>query len=215
MVDALLAFAIRYNVGTCAAVVPGELQNAVVPLVAAILDASLSDTPVWLLRPAANECGDRWTTVCAIYRELAGLDLPETMPPRETRRVDAVLDTGDGAPRILEVDERQHFNRYRALTLRHYPSEARVAFSVERWIEQSERKTRLEGGGFGKPKPPLFPAEHGRHRQRAFRDALADLLPPEHGWKPTLRIGDFEVLEWIYTDEAATRMQQLLVERLG
>src|SRR4051812_46271386 len=23
---------------------------------------------------------------------------------------------------------------------------------------------------------------------------LADLLPPEHGWKPTLRIGDFEVL---------------------
>lgn len=136
------------------------------------------------------------------------------MPARETRRVDAVLDTADGASRILEVDETQHFNRYRALTLRLYPSSARVAFPIERWIEQSEKKMRLEGGGFGKPKPPLFPAEYGRHQQRAFRDALADLLPLEHGWEPTLRIADFELLPWIYGGGTEERMRALLDERL-
>lgn len=192
----------------------GELQAAVVQLVARILGAKLIETPPWLLRPAASECGQRWESVCAIYRELTGLELPDAMPPRETRRVDAVLDIGDGAPRILEVDETQHFNRYRALTLRHYPADARVAFPIERWIEQSEKKTRLEGGGFGKPRPPLFPAEYGRHAQRAYRDMLADLLPPEHGFQPTLRIGDFEVSAWIYTEEADARMGELLAERL-
>ena len=190
-----------------------ELQNAVVPLVARILGAELIATPDWLLRPGANECGGEWPTVCSIYHELTGLDLPGGMPPRETGRVDAVLDDGD-RPRILEVDETQHFNRYRALTLRHYPAETGVAFPIERWIERSDTKTRLEGGGFGKPKPPLFPAEYGRHAQRAFRDMLADLIPPEHGWKPTLRIADFEVLPWIYTDAAEVKMLELLDERL-
>lgn len=192
----------------------GELQAAVVWLVARILGAKLIETPQWLLRPAANECGERWENVCAIYRELTGLELPEVMPPRETRRVDAVLDIGDGEPRILEVDETQHFNRYRARTLRLYPSDACVAFPIERWIEQSEKKTRLEGGGFGKPRQPLFPAEYGRHAQRAYRDMLADLLPPEHGFQPTLRIGDFEVLAWIYTEETEVRMRELLAGRL-
>lgn len=193
----------------------GELQAAVVRLVAQILDAELVGTPPWLIRPGPPECGVRWQMVCSIYRELTGLELPEAMPPRETRRVDAVLDTGDGSPRILEVDETQHFNRYRALTLQHYPPEARVAFPIEKWFEQSENKARLEGGGFGKPKPPLFPAEYGRHAQRAFRDMLADLLPPEHGWKPTLRIGDFEILGWIYSSEAEVRMSELLTARLA
>jgi hypothetical protein len=78
----------------------------------------------------------------------------------------------------------------------------RVAFPVDRWIEQSEKKKRLEGGGLGRPKPPLFPAEYGRHMQRPFRDMLADLLPPEYGYQPTLQIGDFEVLPWIYATEA-------------
>jgi hypothetical protein len=194
--------------------VAGELQAAVVSLVQRILGAEAIPTPRWLLRPAAAECGARWETVCAIYHELTGFDLPAVMPPRETRRVDAVLDIGDDAPRILEVDETQHFNHYRALTLRQYPKDVQVAFPLERWIGQSRKKTRFEGGGFGKPKPPLFPAEHGRHMQRAFRDMLADLLPLEHGYQPTLRIGDFEVSSWIYLSEAEQRMRDLLDERL-
>lgn len=188
----------------------GELQAAVVALVSSILGAELEATPGWLLRPGLDECGSSWNTLCSIYTDLTGLELPDRMPPRETRRVDAVLDTGDSPPRILEVDETQHFNGYRAITLYRYPPTAKVAFPVERWIERSENKTRLEGGGFGKPKPPLFAAEYGRHQQRAFRDALADLLPLEHGWAPTLRIGDFEVLPWIYSDQAEQMLRELL-----
>lgn len=43
---------------------------------------------------------------------------------------------------------------------------------------------------------------------------LADFSPPEHGWKPTLRIGDFEVLPWICTGKAGSRMRELPDERL-
>jgi hypothetical protein len=75
-------------------------------------------------------------------------------------------------------------------------------------------KTRLEGGGFAAPKPPLFPAVNGRHQQRAFRDALCDILPPEHGWLPTLRLGDFDVGRWIETPRASERMIRLVEERL-
>ena len=44
---------------------------------------------------------------------------------------------------------------------------------------------------------------------------LADLLPPEHDFEPTLRIADFEVLGWLHGGEAEERMRQLLDARLG
>ena len=44
---------------------------------------------------------------------------------------------------------------------------------------------------------PLFPGEGARHRQRAFRDALTDILAPDYGFAPTLRIAHFEVKDWI------------------
>ncbi len=191
----------------------GEPQGTVTTLVARILKAEFDQTPTWLMRPSENDCGQHWSLVCSIYSGLTGLQLPEIMPPRERRQVDAVLRV-DGKLRILEVDETQHFNTYRAATLRNYPPHAKVAFPIRRWIEQCEKKTRLEGGGFGKPKPPLFPAEHGRHMQRAFRDMLADLLPSAHGFEPTLRIADFEVSGWLYSDDAEERMRQMLGERL-
>jgi hypothetical protein len=105
-------------------------------------------------------------------------------------------------------------NRYRALILRRYPRSARVAFDRGTWLRACDAKTRLEGGGFGRPKPPLFPHEDGRHRQRAYRDALADLLPAVHGWLPALRIADFEIKDWIYGRGASARMADLLTERL-
>lgn len=198
----------------CVGPMAGELQTAVVALVRRIVDAEIMLTPEWLLRPAAAEYGRRRETVRAIYHELTGLDLPEEMPPRETLRIDAVLDTGREPPRVLEVDEAEHFNQYRALALRSYPEDVETAFPIGRWIEQSEEKTQLEGGEFGRPKPPLFPGRSGGHVQRAFHDTLVDLLPPEHGYRPTLRIGDFEVASWIDGDDAEQRMRSLLRERL-
>ena len=147
-----------------------------------------------------------------MYHTLTGLDLPE-MPPRERRDLDAVLRKRGQPPRIVEFDETQHFNVYRALTLRRYPRVTELAFPKAAWIERSDAKQRLEGGGSGRPKPPLFPGEGGRHRQRAFRDALADLLPSVYGWLPTLRIGDFEVESWLWTPDAETQMRGLLKDR--
>ena len=191
-----------------------ELQNAVTPLVAEILGAELRVMPTWLMRPGRRECRARWPLIQEIYAELTGGGcLPEAMPPRERRQVDAILIVG-GESRILEIDERQHFNRFRALTLRRYAGQISLAFPAAEWIAAGEAKKRLEGGGFGKPRPPLFPEDGGRHLQRAFRDALADILPGEHGWLPTLRIADFEVASWINGPEAKPRMSALLANRL-
>jgi hypothetical protein len=193
-----------------------KLQDAVVDLVKDLLHAGEVPTPDWLVRPGKAECGRRWPLVQRIYGALEpGRELPEAMRPVERRTVDAVLQTTEGPPRILEVDEEQHFNRFRATTLLMYPRGARLAFPAKIWIQRSQGKQRLEGGGFAAPKPPLFPGENGRHRQRAFRDALCDILPPSRGYLPTLRIADFEVKSWLWRPEARDRMRTLLEDRLA
>lgn len=194
---------------------PRELQDRVLRLVRQILGGTVEDTPQWLARPGLIECGKRWSLICAIYTELTKLNLPETMLPRNRRQLDCVLKVANFVPRIIEVDEKQHFNRFRAATLRLYPPKTRLAFDRKEWILRSDAKTRLEGGGFGKPKPPLFPGEGGRHRQRAFRDALCDILPLDHGFLPTLRIADFEVEDWIKEKDSRKRMEGLLARKIS
>ncbi len=117
-------------------------------------------------------------------------------------------------PFIFELDE-THFNTYRATTLRLYPDTLQIGFSKDHWIRHCLQKKKLEGGSFAKPKPPLFPDTNGRHQQRAFRDALVDLLPQEHGFAPTLCLTDFEIRDWIRTPEATDHMIQLIETRLG
>lgn len=192
-----------------------ELERAVVALVRETLGAELVAMPAWLVRPGKVECGERWLLVQEIYADLTGgMVLPEEMRRVERREIDAILQPPGEAPRILEFDEKQHFNRYRARTLGFYADQVLLAFPVEVWVSHSEQKTGLEGGGFGKPKPPLFPGDGGRHRQRAFRDALCDILPPGHGFLPTLRIGDFEVIGWLHAADARERMAELLDDRM-
>jgi hypothetical protein len=190
-------------------------ERAVVALVQKSLDAKLVAMPDWLSRPGMDECGERWPLVQAIYADLTGgMVLPAVMRSIERRQLDAILQRPGEPPRILEFDEKQHFNHYRARTLSLYADTLPLAFPVEAWLTASKRKKRLEGGGFGTPKPPLFPGEGGRHRQRAFRDALCDILPPDHGFLPTLRIADFEVAGWLDGPDARKRMAALLAARL-
>ena len=193
---------------------PKEIEYAVVGLVTDILGASTASTPDWLVRPGRAECGDRWPLVRSIYSELTGLELPDGMRKVERRTVDAVLVVPGSPPRILEVDEKQHFNAYRAATLLRYKDDVPLAFDADLWIARSDAKAKLEGGGFGRPMPPLFPGEGGRHRQRAFRDALTDILAPDYGFAPTLRIADFEVKDWINLPDRVERMRRLLSARL-
>ena len=189
---------------------PGKLQELVLQVVVKVLGGAIEPTPAWLMRPGCIECGKRWPLICSIYRHLTYQALPEEMPTNEGRRVDCVLRVANHAPRIIEVDERQHFNHYRAATLRLYPPDIRLAFDRKMWIEHSEAKATLEAGGWGTPKPPLFPGDGGRHRQRAFRDALCDILPPDYGFLPTLRLADFEVDGWLIANDVCKRMKDLL-----
>jgi hypothetical protein len=142
-----------------------ELERSVVALVSEILGAEFGEMPLWLVRPDKVECGDRWPLIEAIYSDLTdGMTLPEEMRLVERREVDAVLQRPGEVPRILEVDEKQHFNPYRARTLDFYADEVPLGYPPGVWLARSKQKTRLEGGGFGKPKPPLFPGDGGRHR---------------------------------------------------
>ena len=104
------------------------LERAVVRLVQEILGAGVADTPDWLIGPGRQECGKDWALVSSISFELTGQQLPETMRKAERRTVDAVLITAHSPPRIFEFDEVQHFNRFRAATLRRYAGDIPLAF---------------------------------------------------------------------------------------
>jgi guanosine-3',5'-bis(diphosphate) 3'-pyrophosphohydrolase len=191
-----------------------ELERAVIGLVAKLLNGRVEkDTPEWLKRPGRSECGKRWEQICTIYRALESRQLPEVMPSRERAHIDGILVTPDGIRRIIEIDEYQHFNLFRATTLELYPKNDVIAFPRKEWMRQCTAARNLPGAGFAKPCPPLFPAEGGRHRQRAFRDALRDLLPPLYDFAPTLRIAHFEVEDWIFGPQARKRMSALLEGR--
>lgn len=197
---------------------PRELELAAVAVIREALHGALvhEDSPQWLMRPGREQCGERWGLVCSIYEQLTGLALPELMPPRECRQVDAVIELPGRPPRIFEFDESQHFNVHRAATLRVYPDDVEIAFSRDEWLHASEASSKKLGttGGWGRARPPLFPEPGGRHLQRAFRDALADLLPAVQGWAPTLRIADFEVQSWVHGPRAGQLMRDLLDKRL-
>lgn len=122
---------------------------------------------------------------------------------------------GPRSRRIVEVDEAQHFNSFRALTLDHYRADVVTSFDRVVWRQRSAAVTKLRGGGWARPKPPLFPDQGGRHLQRAFRDMLADVLPLSYDWAPTLRIGRFEVEAWLMKADAEERMRALLAEKMS
>jgi len=168
------------------------------------------NSPDWLKRPGEAEMGALWPLAQRVYSELTGLELPRVAPLRERRRVDVVLSYASGARRIVEFDERQHFTEARLRTLEFYDHLAPVAFEVGQWRERCEQlRGREAGGGFAAPKPPLFPGPGGRHRQRAFRDFLADALPSVHGWLPTVRFQDVETKKPLSSGDADSAIVEL------
>jgi hypothetical protein len=95
-----------------------ELEETVTALVRSVYGGRVLPTPDWIQRPGRLEVGRRWKLVRTIYAELTDMALPDVMPPRERRTLDCVLQRSGEPPRIIEFDETQHFNRYRALTIR-------------------------------------------------------------------------------------------------
>lgn len=192
----------------------GETQHRIVAVIREALDGEATLTeetcPSWLLRPGRAEIGTAWNSLNGAYAALTGLALPDAAPPRERRRLDVVLAWADGSSQVVEIDETQHFTPERLLTLDHYPSEAVLGYDVEQWRTESAVPRRPRGGGWGRPRPPLFPGEGGRHRQRAFRDMLADLLPPQYDWRPTIRLHAESVLPDLAQPDSINRVRVLL-----
>lgn len=192
---------------------PGELQRLVLDLVRDVVGDVIEEeySPAWLRRPGRDECGSRWPLIQEVYYQLTqGMVLPTVMPLRERRRIDGLCTISGRKPFIIEFDESQHFGPARLLTLSHYPADISVRFSIQVWSDHCKRTKKQPGGGFARPCPPLFPHTGGRHLQRAFRDMLADVLPPLHGYEPTLRIAHFEVKPWLGHEGDRIRMRDLL-----
>jgi hypothetical protein len=191
---------------------PESVMKQLIPhLVTA--DVHFQECPAWLIRPGRAECRDLWPTVQHIYNHLTEQHLPETMPQRELRRIDITLHYPDGSKQFLEIDETQHFNQWRSMTLDFYPDDVPVGFPKDQWKDRSDKSLKLPGGGFARPKPPLFPEQGGRHRQRAFRDMLADLLPSQYDYRPTLRVSDLEVAEWQSLPNPLQGISRALIDR--
>ena len=77
---------------------------------------------------------------------------------------------------IVEFDESQHFTRPRLITLSFYPGDLKLGFPRERWKDLCRCIDAVDD-------TPI-----DRDERRAWYDALRDLVPSIHGFKPTVRL---------------------------
>lgn len=82
---------------------------------------------------------------------------------------------------IIEFDERQHFTSLREASLKAYPSDIKIGFDKQRWIDLS---IKIKAGDNN----PIY-----RDEQRAFYDSLRDIIAPQIGLKPVVRIFEEDV----------------------
>ena len=107
-------------------------------------------------------------------------------------------------PFIVEFDECQHFSRPRLITLANYPKNLPVGFSRPRWQQLCRAIDARDDQPFD------------RDERRAWYDTLRDLVPPLHGFKPTVRLYAAD-LQWCgLTDSEPdrTRFRELLRDQL-
>lgn len=147
---------------------------------------------------------DHWPALKRVYAQLvdAHFDLDEQLIAHADHfrygamRVDAFFPAPYSF--ALEFDEQQHFNRFRALTLEHFPNYRDYSFAYDHYLAlchatpgapDTTTFTRLKS--FDPLFPPLLTgaAQDNRTRQRAFRDFLKDItasITPNAN--PTIRI---------------------------
>ncbi len=108
-------------------------------------------------------------------------------------------------PFIVEFDESQHFSRSRLNALSLYPTTGQWGFSVSEWQELCRRIDARDN----------TPVD--RDERRAWYDAMRDLVPPLHGFQPTVRLYA-EAYPWCSLDAVSgsgtEQFQRLLENRL-
>ena len=77
---------------------------------------------------------------------------------------------------VVEFDESQHFTSSRKLALQVYADEQTLGFSAHRWMNLCDHHNAKDND------PPF------RDEQRAWYDALRDLVPTTRGLHPTVRL---------------------------
>lgn len=88
----------------------------------------------------------------------------------------------------VEFDERQHFTPLRKVSLEEYPANARLGFCKDEWIKLSNS---IRAGD----NSPIY-----RDEQRALYDSIRDLMAPQIGLLPVVRVFEEEVA-WERTGE--------------
>lgn len=120
----------------------------------------------------------------AIFEVLDGVEV-ELASKRVTALPGDFFHVGSGV--FVEVDESQHFTSFRLATLGLYPEGTPLGFDLAQyervcreWAPRSDRYRRDKAAvGFG---------PRGRQRQRAYNDALRDLVSPAMGRPPVIRV---------------------------
>lgn len=77
---------------------------------------------------------------------------------------------------IVEFDESQHFTKPREISLKNYPSNLKINYNKERWINLCNKLHKKDND------PPF------RDEQRAWYDTLRDFAPVLLNLKPTIRL---------------------------
>lgn len=90
---------------------------------------------------------------------------------------------------LIEVDEVQHFTTARLASLQQYPDGAPLGFDLEAYRELCDVWRVKADRAFKHRVSADFPQSGGRQAQRAYNDALRDLLAPMFTGRPVIRIG--------------------------
>ena len=194
----------------------GDRQKLITEIVGCVLGQrpQLDQSFEWFInKHTSNHFGKYYSLIDTIFSTLNGDKIANQRKRTMNLECDAYF--GGRYNFIVEFDEHQHFSSARLKTLELYPTELKVNFSIDEWKSKC-RLNKEQADKYRKSKTTTdFNFHGGRTAQRAYLDCFRDLLPQQHGLKPTIRINEFEV-EGIYINnkESCTRIDKLLNSKL-
>ncbi len=200
-----------------------RLEVGIIALVAEVLGVPAERQAQfdWLRnKPTPEHFGDCYPKILHLFEELGG-DKDGLFA-----KADGYLTPDAYFPEpchfIFEFDELQHFTAPRQKTLTLYPADVPLAFNRREYLRfcaQHHDSALRKGTDRFRRKTADFPFLNGRAAQRAFFDTFRDWLPPLHGFRPTLRIAEFEVADILRGElvgkAARDHLAALLEQRLG
>jgi len=195
----------------------GEKQKLITDILSTILDepAHTYTKFDWFINKHSEEhFGKYYNSIDEIFKSLGG-GIEANKSKRTTSLACDAYFSGK-YNFIFEFDEFQHFSSYRLQTIINYPSELKLNFSLESWVELCQIHRHKADQYRRRKVTKDFNFIGGRTAQRAYLDCFRDFLPEIHRLNPTLRINEFEVPNITKADKSAyRRMEELLKNKLS